>query len=120
MQLHHLQWYAWRDRKDYAAILQPAPLLLNAHFVGMNANNASITVGLITEALAMTGSPALTVANTFLYGMYLLRNSRVSRDPEFCWRRAKEDSEPSDARPDASLSVLPPSNAWSVHARRSL
>lgn len=105
-QLHHLQWYAWRDRKDYAAILQPAPLLLNAHFVGMNANNASITVGLITEALAMTGSSALTVANTFLYGMYLLRNSRVSRDPVLL--AACEDSdEPSDARTDASLFYPP-------------
>lgn len=81
-QLHHIQWFAWKDHKDYAKMLEPAPLLLNSRFVSLNPNNAAITVGLTTEALYRTRAPPLTVANTFLYGMYLLREEPVRRGSE--------------------------------------
>jgi hypothetical protein len=95
MQLHHVQWFAWKDHKDFARILEVAPdiyneqvrdskamyccyrrlivtLLALAQFVKLNPHNFAITVSLTALAMHRTGQEPLKTASTFLYGLHLL------------------------------------------------
>lgn len=85
-QLHHAQWSAWKDSRDYQRVLEAAPPIFNATFTKLNPHNFAITVGLTAEALYRCGASPLACANTLLYGLSLLADnpSKASLPIQFC------------------------------------